>query len=157
MKDFVHMSKFEKTLFSGAEWPIKAPLWVVLQLSRGIAYLHSGRTNKELPLGGLVVVPPNSSMTIVASVLAETHLRGCSIKVSSLSCLLTLAERICLENEAAQDCAPFQQVAATHPLAERIGQWFQNAEALHLPVRLAFMKSFAEWLPPLVAQALSDT
>ena len=155
MKEFVHMSKFEKTLFSGAEWTIKAPMWLLLQLSRGIAYLQSGQTKQELVLGGLAIVPPNSAVTILVSVLSEASLRGCAIKVSSLSGLLTPAERFCLEKEAPEECAPFRQLAAEHPLAERIGQWYQNGKSLNLPVRLGFMATFAEWLSPSLEKVAS--
>ena len=83
MKDFVHLSKFEKTLYSGAEWPVKVPLWLVLQLNRGVAYVRGGNTNHELPSGALIVIPPNSSVAVLSSVLGEANLRGLCIKVSS--------------------------------------------------------------------------
>jgi AraC-like DNA-binding protein len=153
MKDFVHLSKFEKTVFSGAEHQVQAQLWVVLQLSRGVAYVRSRQLNKEFPLGGLVVVPPNSPVSVLASQLGEANLRGLSIKVSSLSGLLTSAERMCLEGEAAQEYAPFHQLTATHPLAAHLNQAFQAENGLSLSTRLGFMQAFAEWLAPCLAKA----
>jgi AraC-like DNA-binding protein len=153
MKDFVHLSKFERTVFGGAEHQVQAQLWVVIQLSRGVAYVRSRQLNMELSLGGLVVVPPNSLVTVLASQLGEANLRGLSIKVSSLSGLLTSAERICLEGEAAQECAPFHQLTATHPLAAHLNQAFQAENGLSLPTRLGFMQAFAEWLAPCLAKA----
>jgi transcriptional regulator GlxA family with amidase domain len=44
---------------------------------------------------------------------------------------------------------------ATHPLAERLGQWFQNGKTLNLAARLQFMHSFAEWLAPLLDKAVT--
>jgi AraC-like DNA-binding protein len=153
MKDFVHLSRFERTLFSGAEWPVKAPLWLVLQLNRGVAYVRAGTTNNELPAGASIVVPPNSQVTVLASVLAEANLRGMAIKVSSLSGLLTLGERLCLEKQAAQECAPFRQLTADHPLGLRVGALFQAENELALPARLGVLQGFAEWVTPFLNKA----
>jgi AraC-like DNA-binding protein len=153
MNDLVHMTKFEKQLFTGAEWALKAPMWTVLQLSSGIAYLHSVSANTELPLGGLIVVPPNSAVMVLASTLAEANLRGCAIKVSSLSGLLTLAERVCLEKGVADECAPFRQVEVSHPLAAWIAEINENGKALNLASRLRLMTIFAEWLGPMLENA----
>jgi AraC-like DNA-binding protein len=153
MKDFVHLSKFEKTLYSGAEWPVKVPLWLVLQLNRGVAYVRGGNTNHELPAGALIVIPPNSSVAVLSSVLGEANLRGLCIKVSSLSGLLTLAERLCLEKEAAQECAPFRQLTPDHPLAARMNSLFQGENGLALPARLGVLQGFAEWIFPVLAKS----
>jgi AraC-like DNA-binding protein len=153
MKDLLHMSRFEKRLFMGAEWPVNVPLWVVVQLNRGIAYLHSRQMNNEMPLGALAVIPPNSPVTIIGSVLDEAELRGYCIKVNSLSGLLTLAERICLEKDAVQECSPFRQVEISHSLSEKLGDCFQNGKGVNLAVRLGFLQSFAEWLSPILEKA----
>ena len=153
MKDFVHMSKFERVLFGGAKWPIKPPCWLVLQLKNGIAYLQSGLIHQELLAGGATVVPPNSEITILASILGEATLLGCSINIGSLTGLLTLTERLCLEKEAALDCAPFREVAPSHPLASRIGQCFQNPDMLELRQRLGFLDALADWLSPSLERA----
>jgi AraC-like DNA-binding protein len=147
MKHFAHLSKFEETLFRGADWPIQTPHWLLVQLHSGIAYLHGGQTKNEFAIGGVVVIPPNSIVTILASVLAEANLRGCAFRVSSLAGVLTAAERVCLETEAAQACAPFRQVRANEPLAERLGQCWRNT-GLNLPARLGLMHAFSEWVAP---------
>jgi AraC-like DNA-binding protein len=152
MKDFVHLSKFEKTLYSGAEWAVKVPLWLVVQLNRGVAYVRGGHINHELPTGDLIVVPPDSSIALLSSVLGEANLRGLCIKVSSLSGLLTLAERLCLEKEAAQECAPFRQLTSGHPLAARMNTLFQGENGLALPARIGVLQGFAEWIFPVLVR-----
>src|SRR5262245_52456314 len=106
MSSLAHMSNFEKTLFSGSEWVPKASCWLVLQLNKGIIYLRSPQSNKSLSPGEVVVMPPNSAVSVLVSVLGSATLHGFSVKVSSLSGILTSAERICMENEAVNECAP---------------------------------------------------
>jgi AraC-like DNA-binding protein len=151
--EFVHMTKFEKNLLNGAEWLVKGPLWVVVQLCGGVAYMLGAQTKHEMVLSGLAVVPPNSSVTIRSSILTEADLRGCSVDVSSLCGLITLGERMCLEKEAALQCAPFRLVACSHPLSGRLEQCFQNHKELNLLIRLAFLQSLAEWLAPFLEKA----
>jgi AraC-like DNA-binding protein len=153
MKEFVHMSKCERTLFGGAEWPVNTPLWVVLQLDCGVAYARSGQMNEELAPGSALVIPPDSPTTVLASLLGGAGVRGFSIKIGSLYGLLTVTERTCLEGEAAQGCAPFRQLPASHPLAIRLGQCLQNGKGPNLPARLGLMQAFAEWLLPFLEKS----
>ena len=148
MDDFVHLSKFEQTLFGGADWVIQTPNWVMVQLTRGIAYAHARQITNELPVGGIAVVPPNSPVTILASVLGEANLRGCAVKVSSLAGLLTASERMCLETEAVQGCAPFRQAGPDEPLAVRLSQYLDRDTPMNLSARLGVMLGFAEWASP---------
>ena len=157
MKEFVHLSKFERTLFSGAEWAVQLPQWLLLQLDAGIAYLQAGQSNSELARGGLAVIPPNSPVMVRASVLAEAKVRGCSVKLSSLTGVLTAAERMGLESEAAQGCAPFRQAAAGDRLAMELGRCFQDGKPLNLCRRLALVQAFAEWLWPWLERATQRT
>jgi AraC-like DNA-binding protein len=147
------MSKFETTLYSGAERLIKAPLWAVLQLHQGVAYVRGGQLNEEIQPGGLIVVPPNSAIIVLASQLGAASLRGFSIQVGSLSGLLTVAERKCLEGEVVRECSPFRQLPASHSLAARMNRLFENVTAPSLPDRLGFIQSFAEWTAPILSKA----
>jgi AraC-like DNA-binding protein len=153
MSDMVHMKKFELTLFGGTEWGVKTPQWLVMQLSQGVAYLRSGTVSNDLTAGSLVVVPPNSGLTLLVSVLGEAVVRGVPIRVSSLSGMLTAAERACLEKEAAGQCGPFCLIPPSHSLSARFQEVFQNDRPLTLPVRLGLMLGFAEWLSPALAKA----
>ena len=148
MKDFVHMSRFEKTLFSGAEWIVNAPLWLLLQLQGGAAYARSGQLNVEMATGGVLVVPPNSPATVLASQLGQASLRGFSVRMNSLMGFLTAAERRCLEGEAERECAPFRQVAPPQPLAALVEECLRDEKGPNLPARLGLMQAFTEWLSP---------
>lgn len=153
MRDFVHFSKFDQALGRGADWPIKTPLWVVLQLHRGVAYACTERVNEELVPGGVVIVPPQAPLTVLASQLGEANLRGMALRMSALQGLITAAERLCLEGEIAQACLPFCQLPASHALAERLNALFQTERVPSLTDRLAFLHAFAEWCAPLLAKA----
>lgn len=153
MRDFVHLSKFENVLCSGAEWAVQSPLWVVFQLHRGVAYACADRVNDELVSGGIILIPPYSSLTVLASQLGEVGLRGFALRISSLLGLITAAERMCLEGELAQESAPFRKLPPTHPLAERMNQLFQGEPVTGLTERLALVQAFLEWSAPSLSQA----
>ena len=124
----VHLSKFERIILNGAEWRLAAQDWVVLQLCEGIAYAIDSKAGKELPLGGVIVCPPNSQVTLTASVLGRARFRGMAIRVGSLTGFLTAPERQCLETEVARQCAPFLTLPADHALAGRVTQIFARTE-----------------------------
>jgi hemolysin activation/secretion protein/AraC-like DNA-binding protein len=150
-----HMSRFEKTVASGAEWRVVAQDWVVLQLSEGIAYAFERNPGKELPRGGVIVCPPKSEITVTASVLGRAVFRGMVIKISSLMGFLTALERQCLETEVARQCAPFLALPAEHAVARRMTQLFAHDQMPALSSRLAFAQTFAELVGPQLNEALN--
>jgi AraC-like DNA-binding protein len=156
MKTILHLSKFETTVLSGAEWPLVTTDWVILQLCEGSAYAFGSKVSKVLPPSGVVVCPPKSSVTMMASVLGQAVFRGMAIHLSSLSGFMTVQERQCLENEVAQQCAPFLVLPAEHPLAKRLVYMFSNNNTMTLPNRLAVAQTFAELLAPQMFQALQQ-
>lgn len=149
------MSRFERTLLSGREWPVAAQQWVVLQLAAGIAYLRSGETTKELPSGAVVLSPPGSSTTILASTIGPATVRGLALRTSSLVGLLTALERQCLETQVAQRCAPFLLLPQSHPLSSRLGAACRPDQRLNFQHRLGFLHSFSELLSPYLTEALA--
>jgi hemolysin activation/secretion protein/AraC-like DNA-binding protein len=152
----VHLSKFERIILNGAEWRLAAQDWVVLQLCEGIAYAIDSKAGKELPLGGVIVCPPNSQVTLTASVLGRARFRGMAIRVGSLTGFLTAPERQCLETEVARQCAPFLTLPADHALAGRVTQIFAQTQPPTLSSRLAFAQTFAELVEPLMHVALKE-
>lgn len=151
----VHMSKFERTVLSGTEWRLVTQDWVVLQLSEGIAYAFERNPGKELPRGGVIVIPPKSEVTMTASVLGRAMFRGMAIRVSSLMGFLTALERQCLETEVARQCAPFLSLPAEHALARRVTQMFARDQMPTLSNRLAFAQTFAELVGPQLYEAMN--
>lgn len=147
------MTGFQKSLAGGAEWAVNLPCWVALQLCRGVAYVRSGVKHDELPVGTLLVIPPNSLVTVLASVLTEVNLRGCAIKVSSLNGLLTSAERLCLEKDAAPGCAPYCLLPASAKPAEQLCRFLERGSSANLYSRLALLQAFAEWLAPFLERS----
>ena len=127
---------FEQIIPNGGEWNLTTPDWVVLQLSEGIAYAFDRKGSKELPLGGVIVCPPKSEITLTASVLGRAVFRGMAMRVSSLTGFLTALERQCLETEVARQCAPFLSLPAEHPLARRVTQFFAQEQTPTLSNRL---------------------
>ncbi len=154
MKEFAHLAKFERTLYSGAEWPVKSPHWTLLQLQQGIAYLQAGQKNEELPVGAAVAIPPGAAVIVRASVLENAQLLSCAINVGSLAGLVTAEERTCLETEAAQACIPFRLIAAAEPLALTLERACHGGAALNLASRLALINAFGQWISPLLERAL---
>lgn len=152
-REFAHLSRFEKTLFSGAEWPVQLPHWLLVQLNQGIAYLQGRTSRDELVKSGVAIIPPNSQVTFLASVLGEAQLRGCAVKLSSLTGLLTASERKGLETEAAQGCMPFRQVGGSEPLAQEMARCFLDDQPLGLWRRLGLMQAFAHWVSPWLDRA----
>ena len=127
--------------------------WLILQLNEGIAYAFERNGNQELPRGGVIVCPPNSEMTVTASVLGSATFRGMAIRVSSLTGFLTAMERQCLETDVARQCAPYVVIPADHPLARRASQVFTQEMAPTVSNRLAFAQQvFAE----LIGAQLGD-
>jgi hemolysin activation/secretion protein/AraC-like DNA-binding protein len=152
----VPLTRFERVIPSGLEWNLATPDWVVLQLSEGIAYVFDSKGNRELPLGGVIVCPPKSRITLTASVLEQAQFRGMSIRVSSLIGFLTALERQCLEKEVARKCAPFLEMQPDHPLAARVTQLLAEGPAAGLTNRLAFAQTFAEMVAPQLHEALNQ-
>jgi len=148
MNDPLHLSKFWKFLSTGEEWPVATRDWLVLQLYDGAAYVFAGKVKKELATSETLLCPPKVTLRLLGSVLGSASFRGLSIRVSSLTGLLTAMERRCLETEAARQLAPFVTVPAGHPMAERLLQLFTNDGAMTLSDRLAIVQSFAELLAP---------
>jgi AraC-like DNA-binding protein len=154
MKSILHLSKFETTVLSGAEWPLVTTDWVILQLCEGTAYAFGSKVSKELPPSGVIVCPPKSNVTMMASVLGQAVFRGMAIQLSSLSGFMTALERQCLETEVARQCAPFLVLPADHPLAKRLMYTFLHEKDMTLPSRLAVAQTFAELLAPQMHEAL---
>ena len=153
MNNFPHLSKFEAAVSSGTEWSVASPLWVLLQLRSGIAYACAGRCNEEFVPGGVMAVPPHSPVTVRASQLGEANLRAFALRTSGLVGLLTAAERMGLERQAAQECAPFRQLPAEHRLAQCMNRLFENGHSPGVADRLAFLQGFVEWLGPALSKA----
>jgi AraC-like DNA-binding protein len=153
MSDLEHMSRFERTLYSGREWPLATRNWVVLQLSKGIAYVRSSGTSKEVPTGGMVLSPPGSPASILASQLGPATVRGVALCLSSLTGFLTALERQYFEKQVAQCCSPFLLLLPAHPLAARLAAFCQPDHSMNLQERLGFAHAFSEVLSPYLAEA----
>jgi hemolysin activation/secretion protein/AraC-like DNA-binding protein len=151
----VYLTRFEQIIPNGAEWYLAISDWVVLQLSEGIAYAFDSKGARELPLGGVMICPPKTEITLTASVLGRAMFRGMAIRVNSLMGFLTALERQCLETDVARQCAPFLALPAEHPLAGRVTQLFAQEAMLTLSNRLAFAQTFAELVGPLLHEALN--
>ncbi len=151
-----HLSKFERIILNGADWHFTAQDWMVLQLCEGIAYVFDSKANKELPLGGVIVCPPNAQITLTASVLGRARFRGVGFRVAALTGFVTALERRCLETEVARQCAPFLALPADHPLAGRVTQLFAQTQPPTLSTRLALAQAFAELLQPQLQAALKE-
>ncbi len=151
----LHLSKFERTVLSGAEWPVVTPDWVILQLCEGSAYAFGGAVSKDFPPSGVLVCPPKSSVRLMASVLGQAVFRGLSIRLSSLSGFMTALERQCLETEVARQCSPFLLLTADHPLAKQVTHMFSNENTMTLPNRLLLAQIFAELLAPQLLEAVN--
>ena len=156
MKSIHHLSRFETTVVSGTEWPLVTTDWVILQLCEGNAYVLASKVSKELPPSGVIVCPPGSNVTVMASVLGRAVFRGMAIQLSSLSGFITALERRCLETEVARRCAPFLVLPAEHPLAQRVMCLLQHENNMNLPNRLAVAQTFAELLAPQMHLALQQ-
>jgi AraC-like DNA-binding protein len=156
MKTIHQSTKFETTVLSGAEWPLVTTDWVILQLCAGNAYAFANKISKEVPPAGVIVCPPKSNVTVMASVLGQAVFRGMAIQLSWLSGFMTARERQCLESEVARQCAPFLVLPASHPLAKRLMYLFLHEDNMTLPNRLAVAQTFAELLAPQMHEALQQ-
>jgi len=155
MSELEHMSRFERTLLSGREWPLSTRNWVVLQLSKGIAYVRCSGASKEVPTGGVVLSPPGSSAAILASQIGPATVRGVALCLSSLTGFLTALERQYFETQVAQRCAPFLLLPPGHPLAARLAAFCQPDRSMNLQSRLGFAHTFSEVLSPFLGEALA--
>jgi hemolysin activation/secretion protein/AraC-like DNA-binding protein len=150
----VHLSTFDRTVPSGSDWQLVTEDWVVLQLSEGIAYVFDRKSSKEMPLGGVIVCPPKSGLSLTASVLGPAVVRGMAIRVHSLAGFMTAPERQCLETDVARQFMPFLTLPPEHVLAKRTTQLFAQDQKSTLPMRLALAQMFAELVGPQLEAAL---
>src|SRR5580704_3823372 len=135
----MHLSQFEKVAPAGGEWQLLMEDWVLLQLCNGAAYVRGGAMYVEIQTGGVIVCPPGSAITILASVLGPATFRGTYIRLSSLSCFLTSIERQYLETEVPRHTAPFLALPASHVLAGRLAGLFGQDAPMALANRLALV------------------
>ena len=155
MPNPAHLSKFEKIIPNGAEWHLAASDWVVFQLAEGIAYVFESKDTKELRLGGVIVCPPKSQITLTASVLERALFHGMAIRVGSLAGVPDGARVAMPEMDVARQCAPFLALAPDHALAGRMTQLFAQQQAPALSDRLAFTQAFAELVGPQLCEAMN--
>jgi AraC-like DNA-binding protein len=156
MSDLEHMSRFERVLYNGSEWPLSTHHWVVLQLSEGIAYAHSAGTSQEVLAGGVVLSPPGSSASILASTLGPATVRGVAVRMNSLTGFLTAIERQCFETQIAPRCAPFLILPPTHPLGAQLSVICDRRNTMALQDRLGFLHVFSEVLSPYLTEAMAQ-
>ncbi|MGO9203691.1 MAG: helix-turn-helix domain-containing protein [Limisphaerales bacterium] len=153
MNEPVHMSRFEKPLVAGSEWLLTFRKWLVVQLREGVAYGCYGLDYKELPVGSVLISPPNSAVVLRASRLGRAVFQGLAVGVDSLSGFLTAAERQWLESLAPHQCAPYVLLPPSHPLAATLKTVCQDDQSMTLQGRLAFLIQFAESLPRMTKAA----
>ncbi|MBC8096192.1 MAG: helix-turn-helix transcriptional regulator [Akkermansiaceae bacterium] len=156
MKNAIHMSKFENTLFSGAEWPLTTHHWTILQLKEGIAYVCSRGLNSEIQTGAMVVCPPDSKVVILASTLGQARFQGITVQLSSLSGFLTQMERQSLETLVPRSCGPFLLLAGTHALGARLAEVCREDNSVRCLGRMAFFHGFLELLAPYLSKAIAQ-
>jgi hemolysin activation/secretion protein/AraC-like DNA-binding protein len=148
MNHLGHMSQFERVIMAGSEWNWTADHWVALKLCSGFAYLlEKGRIN-EIPRNSVLLSPPHTVISILASKVGPATLCGVVIRVDALSGCLTLMERQYLERPSAQQLPPSLLVAESHPLAVRLAEIEKHGKTASLPNRFAFLLAFAELLFP---------
>jgi hemolysin activation/secretion protein/AraC-like DNA-binding protein len=150
----VHLAKSEKIILSGADWNLASADWVILQLCEGVVYAINRHDHKEIPIGGVLICPPKSDLTMTASVLGRAVLRSTAIRASSLAGLLTAVERQCLETSIAQEFKPFVMLPPEHPFAERLGQIFAGVNPHSFVNRLGIVFAFAELIGPKLLVAV---
>lgn len=156
MSDLEYMSRFERTLFHGCEWPLSTHHWVVLQLSEGIAYARSAGSSKEVLTGGVVLSPPGNSASILASTLGPATLRGVDVRMNWLTGFLTTIERQCFETRIAPRCAPFLILPPAHPLGAQLAVICDRRNPMALQDRLGFLHLFFEVLTPFLTEAMAE-
>ena len=149
-----HLTGFERIIVNGGEWRLASTEWMILQLTEGIAYAFDNKANTELPLGGVIICPPKTQVTLTASVLGRAVFMGMGIRMNSMMGFLTALERQCLETDVARECAPFMTLPADHPLAKRVTVLFSQGAMQALSNRLAFAQMFAEMVGPRLHEAL---
>jgi AraC-like DNA-binding protein len=156
MSSPVHLVGFERTLYSGGEWPVCMNHWLVLQHCEGVAYMRSAGKSTDLQLNAVAVVPPNAAVSILASMLGTTTVRGVGLQLESLAGFLTALERLCLESQVAQRCSPFFLLPPSHSLAVRLPAVCHADTGASLHHRLAFLHAFSEAVAPFLAEALAQ-
>jgi AraC-like DNA-binding protein len=151
-----HLVGFERTLYSGGEWQVCKDHWLALQLCDGVAYMRTAGRNSEMQLNAVALVPPNVSVSILASTLGMVTLRVMGLQMNSMAGFLTALERLCLESDVAKRCSPFFQVLPSHPLASRLPAVCQAGSGATLHNRLGFLQAFSEAVAPFLAEAITQ-
>src|SRR5262249_22862966 len=149
----LHLCTFERILRPGTELLWRDDCWAVLRLKRGAVYLLCEGTPKELTSECVILCPPRSSVTILASRIEEAALAGTIGLVDALSGLLTIAELQCLEFQAPLHFSPYQLLPRSHELALGMAGLEHPAEGRTVARRLCFIESFLNLVAPYMVSA----
>lgn len=154
MKQPGHLCGFENELKNGTEWRVSAEYWLIMQLHQGIAYARSANSSVELDLGGLIVIPPGSSVSILASRLENVLLRCLGLRLDALGGVLSSIERSCLESVATLGIAPLTTLPEQHIFSQRFKHMWRLQEEMGALQRVKLLDGFIEFVAPHLSKGV---
>ena len=139
-----NLSVRELTLPPAGEWSAPAEGWLVCRLGLGHGYWRHSGTAVELAPGDLLVTPPRTEGTLLASRLGEVMLSWAVVRPENLPGLFTFAEQQSLD-VASRSAAP-RRHAADHPSAREAGAVFADTASSAVLRRCRLLSLFVEIL-----------
>jgi AraC-like DNA-binding protein len=140
----LHLTVREASLPAGAEWSSDCSGWLLVQVEGGSGYWIHARQNVELDPGTVLVLPPNSDGTILASQIGNLSFCFFSVEPMRLMGLMTLAEQSFFQAGTFHAKFPARFVAADQPLAVKLQKLFETRKQMGSLLRLQLLQIFIE-------------
>lgn len=158
----LHLTVRETSLPAGLEWCPQFSSWLMLQVEAGTGYWIHTRENMELERGTVLVLPPDSDGTILASQVGTLALGFFGVDPMRLMGLMTMAEQTFFRTAACQQEFSARMLAPQEPLALQLQEALRDRKQVGSLFRLQllqiFIAAFGDELSqgPLESQPIAD-
>lgn len=141
----LHLTVREASLPAGAEWPSQFSSWLMLQIKAGTGYWMHSRQNLELEPGTVLMLPPDSQGSILASQVGRLCFSFFCVEPMRLMGLMTLAEQTFFRVAAGQQDFVARIMTPDQPLAGKLQDLFRNRTPVGSLFRLQLLQIFIEF------------
>lgn len=147
-----HLTVREAALPAGAEWSSQFSSWLMLQIKTGTGYWMHIRQNLELEPGTVVVLPPDSQGSVLASQMGGLCFSFFCVEPMRLMGLMTLAEQTYFRAAACQRGFLARMMTPDQPLAARLRELLKNRTQTGSLFRLQLLQIFVEFFGEELSQ-----
>lgn len=141
----LHLTVREASLPAGAEWSSQFSSWLMLQIKAGTGYWIHSRQNLELEPGTVLMLPPDSQGSILASQVGSLCFSFFCVEPMRLMGLMTLAEQTFFRVVSGEKDFLARVMTPDQPLAGRLQDLFRNRTPVGSLFRLQLLQIFIEF------------